>query len=87
MNARVPLRIIPAHEHRVTLNPWSFDIDCVFEFYPGEPAIGGSTDYAHPCTPNNCQLIASFVGGVDIYAMLDGDQIDRLETLYLEMGE
>ena len=90
MNARVNLRIIPAHEHRVTLNPWDFKegpITCVFEFYKGELAIYWPTESAHPGSPNNAQLLEAWVGGVNIYSMLDNDQIDRLEELYLGMCE
>ena len=80
----IALRLVAENEHRATVSPYGFPMDCVFEFYEGEPAILWPTELAHPGAPDCCQLLQAFVGGVDIYEMLSSDQIERIEETYLE---
>ena len=84
MNATTPARLRVENEHRATVSPYGFPMVCEFEFYEGEMAIFWPTEFAHPGTPDSCQLLQAFVGGVDVYEMLSSEQIERIEETYLE---
>ena len=89
MNAVTPdrLRIVGQNMRSTTVSPWDFPMLCVYEFYPAEAEVRGLTDFAHPGTPANVQLLSCTVGQVNIYEMLSNTQVERIEEVILEQVE
>lgn len=87
MNARQPFRIVAANARTSWVSPWGFRMEVEYDYQPGERSINWPTDLAHPGSPANAVLVSCKVGGVEIYDMLDSDQIERIEEAVLEQLE
>jgi hypothetical protein len=89
MNATTParLRIVADNMHRTTVAPYGFDMECEYEYDPGEEAIHWPTSAAHPGSPANVQVLVCRIGGVDVIDMLSFDQTERIEEEILKQLE
>lgn len=70
-------RALPANMF-VTVEPWGFPVTVVYDYDEGEPAT-----WDHPGAEPYCVILEAHVGGVDIYDMLENEQILRLEEAVL----
>ncbi len=66
-----------------TVNVWGFDMAVEYDYSPEEKEQKWG-DYPHPGCPAAASISSVVVGGVDIYEMLDSDQLDRIEEKILE---
>ena len=86
MNARIPLRIVAQNQHSMIVAPWDFNMRIEYEYDAGEaPALYGN----NPCpgTPPSVELLACYVGPIDILAALGSPQRERIRSLLLEQHE
>lgn len=73
------LELFPTYRARpanmfVTVEPWGFPVTVFYDFDEGEPRT-----WEHPGHDAYCVILEAHVGGVDIYDMLENEQILRLE--------
>lgn len=61
-----------------TVSPWGFDMDVFAEVEPGERPTFDSPGYEPYCVVESVR-----VGNVEVYPMLDDDQIQRIEQSIL----
>jgi alpha-L-fucosidase len=62
----------------VTISPWDFDIEVTAEIDSGEPRTWDDPGYEAYAEINSAR-----VGGVDVYAMLNATQVERMEHYVL----
>ena len=74
-------------QHSTIVRPWGFDIEVTYDFEAGEPAIYWPTEHAHRGTAPAVFLQTAHVGGVNIFDMLDSEQIKRIEDDILRQEE
>lgn len=71
-----------SHESTVTVTYRGVEMECSYEYDPGEPST-----QMHPGWPENATLCKCKVGGVDILEMLSNRQRDEIECAILEACE
>ena len=57
-----------------TVRPWGFYVEVTADLDPGEPMT-----WDHPGHGASAIVESASIGGVDVYAMLDNEQLARLE--------
>ena len=69
------------------VEPFGFPMDVRYDYDPGEPPVYWGPNPCPGAAPA-VEVLEVLVGGVDIYPMLDNDQIERIEAAVLrECGE
>jgi hypothetical protein len=69
------------------VSPWDFPMECVFEYYPGDP-LGNAPLFGGPTPiPSSAQLMSCKVNGRDIMDMLSTAQIERIEDALVDQLE
>jgi hypothetical protein len=84
MNARLQI----TYACRTALvKPWGFEMECDYEYEPGESPCYDVDACPGPGYPANASLVACRVAGVDITDMLDVCQREFIEETILEQLE
>lgn len=69
--------------HTLTVSLYGFEMEVDVEVDAGEPPRFDSYDGGDPGWPAEAILLACRVGGVNVYDMLDNDQLSRIEEAVL----
>lgn len=74
---------MPSKDPIIVVSPFGFDMTVTYEFDPGEREIRWG-DNACPGSPASVGVYEVKVGGIDIYEMLNEQQIGSIEAAILE---
>ena len=81
------LNLVSASLRSAIVAPWDFPMECVFEYYPGEP-LGNAPLFGGPVpNPSSAQLLSCKVNGRDIIDMLSSGQLERIEDSLVQQLE
>ncbi len=67
---------------RATVNVWGFKMEVGYDFYEAEPEIRWG-DFPHTGSPAYAEIDSVKVGGVEVFEMLTGQQLARIEEAVL----
>lgn len=89
MNATVPanLRIVSIHARKAVIDLYGVEVECEYEYDPGELPRWSPIERAHPGTPPNAFLLAVRHKGEEITELLSDGVREHAEEILIRQME